>query len=65
MNTRQFLHQIRVALLDLLSEIDTRQAQSPALGVEAAQAISILQSKNVVAGSTISGQTVHIGDVVY
>ena len=58
-------NQIRVALLDLLSEIDTRQAQSPALGAEAAHAISILQSKNVVAGSTISGQTVHIGDVVY
>lgn len=58
-------NQIRAALLELLSEIDAQQAESPALGAEAARAISILKSKNVVAGSTISGQTVHIGDVVY
>lgn len=55
-------NQIRAALLEMLSEIDTQQAESPALVTEAARAISILQSKNVVAGSTISGQSVHIGD---
>lgn len=58
-------NQIRAALLAFLSEIQTQQTKAPALRTEAAHAISILQSKNVVAGSTITGQTVHIGDVVY
>jgi len=58
-------NQIRAALLELLNEIGKQQAEVPALGAEAARAISILQSKNVVAGSNISGQSVHIGDVVY
>ena len=53
-------NQISAGLLDLLREIERRQAQSPALGAEASRA-----SKIVISGSTISGQHVHIGDVVY
>jgi tetratricopeptide (TPR) repeat protein len=46
-------NQIRVALLELLSEIET-QNQTPALRHEFERAISIVQSKNVVMGSNIS-----------
>ncbi len=55
-------NQIRDGLLDFLREIDVQQAQSSVLGEEMERAISIVQSKNMVAGSTISGQNVNIGD---
>ncbi len=54
-------NQIRAALLDLVSEIES-QGATPALKEEVERAISIVESKNVVADSTISGQNVHIGD---
>lgn len=56
-------NQIRGGLLDLLREIETRGAE-PALQKEIEQAISIVNSKNVVSGSRISaGGNVHIGDI--
>jgi len=50
-------------ILELLSEIEKQQGEKPDLKQEMEGAISIMQSKNVVAGSTIIGQAVHIGDV--
>ncbi|MCB0653370.1 MAG: hypothetical protein KDC85_18995 [Saprospiraceae bacterium] len=55
-------NQIRLALLDLLSEVEKQEA-TPAIQQEMEQAISIVNSKNVVSGSTITaGGNVHIGD---
>ncbi|MBL7805394.1 MAG: hypothetical protein JNL02_16765 [Saprospiraceae bacterium] len=55
-------NQIRAALLDMVREIET-QGATPALQEEIEQAISIVGSKNVVAGANISaGGDVHIGD---
>lgn len=57
--------QIRAGLLELIQEIET-QGAAPALHKEIEQAISIVNSKNVVSGSRISaGGNVHIGDIVY
>jgi hypothetical protein len=56
-------NQIRAGLLALLREIETQQTESPALGAEMAQAVSVLDSKNTVVHSTITaGGDVHIGD---
>lgn len=56
-------NQIRAGLLALLREIETQQTESPALGAEMAQAVSVLHSKNTVVHSTITaGGDVHIGD---
>ena len=55
-------NQIRAALLDLLSEIET-QGQQPAIHAEIERAVSVENSKNVVAGSSISaGGDLHVGD---
>jgi hypothetical protein len=54
-------NQIRAGLLELVSEIETHRA-TPVLGDEIERAISIVNSKNVVVGSTITGHDVHIGD---
>ncbi len=57
-------NQIRMGLLELLSEIET-QSSTPALQKEMERAVSIVNSKNVVVGSTISaGGNVHIGDTI-
>lgn len=56
-------NQIRAALLDLLSEIETRQTELPALRDEMARAVYVTNSQNVVLNSTITaGGDVHIGD---
>jgi hypothetical protein len=56
-------NKLRAALLELLREIETQQAESPILREEMAQAISVTNSKNVVVHSTITaGGDVHIGD---
>lgn len=57
-------NQIRDGLLALLREIETRGA-APALQKEIEQAISIVNSKNVVSGKISAGGNVHIGDIVY
>ena len=59
-------NQISAGLLDFLREIET-QAESPELKTELAQAISITisNSENVVVSSQITGQNVHIGNIVY
>ena len=59
-------NQISAGLLDFLREIET-QAESPELKSELAQAISITisNSENVVVSSQITGQNVHIGNIVY
>lgn len=55
-------NQIRAALLDLLSEIET-QGQQPALRAEIERAVVVENSKNVVVGSSITaGGSVDIGD---
>jgi serine acetyltransferase len=55
-------NKLRAALLDLLAEIET-QGQEPALRAEIERAVSVVHSKNVVVGSSISaGGDVHIGD---
>lgn len=55
-------NQIRAALLDLLSEIET-QGQQPALCAEMERAVVVENSKNVVVGATITaGGSVDIGD---
>ena len=54
--------QIREDLLDLLKVVET-QAKRPAQKAEMDAAVSVMNSKNVVIGSTISaGGNVHIGD---
>jgi len=56
-------NQISYALLELLREIETQERENPTLKQELEAAISITQSKNVVAGSTITaGGNVQIGD---
>ena len=62
-------NQIRAGLLDLLREIEDSIAETsarpdaPALREEMERAISVVNSKNVVTGSTITaGGNVHIGD---
>ncbi len=61
-------NQIRGALLDLLSEIEesikesSSHNNSAALRTEMEKATSIINSKNVVIGSTISGENITIGD---
>jgi hypothetical protein len=65
-------NQIRAGLLDLLLEVEqhvgiTSSAAdtNAALRLEVERAISIVESKNVVVGSTISaGGNVHIGDSI-
>ena len=55
-------NQIRTGLLELIDEIED-QAKKPEYRKELDQAISIINSKNVVVGSTISaGGDVQIGD---
>lgn len=55
-------NQIRLGLFDLLSELE-RQEMAPAIQQEMQQAIAIVNSKNVVSGSTITaGGNIHIGD---
>lgn len=55
-------NQIRAGLLDLLDDIEAQEAQ-PVIQEEVKAAISIVNSKNVVVGSTITaGGNVHIGD---
>jgi len=55
-------NQIRHGLLDLLREIE-EQSEKPILKQEMERAISIVNGKNVVVGSTISaGGNVEIGD---
>ena len=54
--------QIREDLLDLLKVVET-EAKKPAQKAEMDAAVSVMNSKNVVIGSTISaGGNVHIGD---
>lgn len=54
--------QIREDLLDLLKVVET-EAKKPAVKAEMDAAVSVMNSKNVVIGSTISaGGNVHIGD---
>ncbi len=62
-------NQIRAGLLDLLREIEDRIAETsarpdaPALREEMEHAVSVVNSKNVVIGSTITaGGNVYIGD---
>lgn len=56
-------NQIRAALLELLHEIDTQKAKSPALEEEVTRAIAVTNAKNTVINSTITaGGDVHIGD---
>jgi len=62
-------NQIRAGLLDLLQEIEECTAETsarpdaPALREEMEHAVSVVNSKNVVTGSTITaGGNVHIGD---
>lgn len=57
-------NQISAGLLELLGEIET-QENAPDIKTELEQAISIVNSENVVVGSTITGQNVHIGNIVY
>ena len=55
-------NQIRTGLLDLLREIE-EQAEQPVIREELEQAVSVVSSKNMVTGSTITaGGDVHIGD---
>lgn len=55
-------NQITAGLLSLLSEVE-EQAVKPAIQEELKQAISIVNGKNILIGSTItSGGNVHIGD---
>lgn len=55
-------NQIRAGLLDLLREIE-EEGKGESIQKELEHAIAVTQSKNVVAGSTISaGGNVHIGD---
>ena len=49
-------------MLELLQEIET-QGATPTLQKEIEQAISIINSKNVVSGSISAGGNVHIGDI--
>jgi len=54
--------QIRQGLLDLLNEIE-EQGKKASIGEELEQAeISIVNSKNVVAGNILAGGNVHIGE---
>jgi len=54
--------QIREDLLDLLKVVET-EAKKPAVKAEMDAAVSVVNSKNVMIGSTISaGGNVHIGD---
>ncbi|MEZ4988283.1 MAG: hypothetical protein R2795_25185 [Saprospiraceae bacterium] len=56
-------NQISHALLELLREIEAQERQQPALQQEIKAAISIVNSKNVVANSHIqAGRDVHNGD---
>ncbi len=55
-------NQIRAGLLELLQEIES-QGATPALQKEIEQAISIVNSKNVVSGAISAGGNVHIGDI--
>ena len=65
-------NQIRAGLLDLLLEVEQQVGISPsaadtntALRLEVERAISIVDSKNVVVGATITaGGSVHIGDSI-
>lgn len=55
-------NQIRMSLLDLLTEVET-SLQTATLKTEAAQAISILESKNVISQPNVRASgNVHIGD---
>lgn len=56
-------NQITAGLLSLLSEVE-EQAAKPAIQEEMQQAISIINGKNILIGSTITsgGGNVHIGD---
>ena len=55
-------NQIRFGLLDLLREIE-KQGEDPFMFSEIERAITILNPKNMVMGSTISANNVHIGDI--
>jgi len=62
-------NQLRAGLLDLLCDIEDSTAETsarpdaPALRAEMEHAVSVVNSKNVVIGSTITaGGEVHIGD---
>ncbi|MCY7327732.1 MAG: NB-ARC domain-containing protein, partial [Saprospiraceae bacterium] len=64
-------NQIRYGLLELLCDIEARTAEissrldAPMLRAEMEQAISIVNSKNAVSGSTLSaGGNLHIGDII-
>ena len=54
-------NQIRLAVLELIDEIEI-QGDSPELQEEVQNAISIVNSKNVVTGNIQAGGNVHIGD---
>lgn len=55
-------NEIRGALLELVTEME-QQDKTPAIRAEMERAVFIVNSKNVVVGSTISaGGNVHIGD---
>ncbi len=56
-------NQITVGLLDLLREIETVQKTIPYIREEVTKAVSIVHSKNVISGSTVSaGRDVVTGD---
>lgn len=54
-------NQIRLGLMELLREIET-QRKKPAMTAELERAVSIINSKNVVFGSTITATNITIGD---
>ncbi len=65
-------NQIRAGMLELVSEIEhsvgvtSSHPDTSALRAEVERAISIVNSKNTLVGSTVSaGGNVHIGDIVY
>ena len=62
-NAPQLDEALQQELRELLSDLETQARGIPALRQEVESAISVLQSKDVVAGATITaGGNVHIGD---
>lgn len=56
-------NQITHSLLELLTEIE-EQTQQPHIQKEVENAVSIIDSKNVVVGDIQAGGNIHIGDVI-
>lgn len=58
-------NQIRYGLMLLLNEIEKQATAKPKIKTEVDSAISITNSKNVILNSSVSGQNIHIGDIIY